>query len=75
MRRVNLRNPTEHQGQAGRTLETAEHRNVYCGVYTLCLDKAIKQGWNDWTCQRCPSFAATTKPSAASYAQARRYDE
>lgn len=67
------RNPT--QLLQGKNAEIAEHRNVHCGMYGLCLNKAVREGWNDWTCRRCESFVATAnKPSASAYATARRYD-
>ena len=28
-------------------------RNLYCSEYRNCLDKAIKQDWNFWSCGKC----------------------
>jgi len=29
-------------------------RNIYCPLYSECLDHAINQFWQCWSCSRCP---------------------
>ncbi len=50
------------------------HRNLFCGHYDLCLDEAVKKGWNSWTCARCQLFALQPNVAAGleSYATQRR---
>lgn len=38
------RNPVQRRG----------NRNVFCPLYTECLDDAIKGSWQDWDCDDCP---------------------
>lgn len=38
------RNPVRRRG----------NRNVFCPLYTECLDDAIKGSWQDWDCDDCP---------------------
>jgi hypothetical protein len=30
-------------------------RNVFCSNYNHCLDHAIAQSWNSWSCGKCKS--------------------
>lgn len=50
------------------------HRNLFCGNYDSCLDEAVKQSWNSWTCTRCSLFAIQPQieSSIESYATQRR---
>lgn len=41
-----------------------EHRNLYCPHYAECLDVAIHEAWESWTCSRCPLAMADEKPRA-----------
>jgi hypothetical protein len=48
-------------------------RNVYCLHYAGCLDHAVSEGWDNWTCSRCPLKGGTgQKPSAYDFAHDRR---
>jgi hypothetical protein len=38
------------------------HRNLTCLSYDSCLDKAVIEGWNSFSCVRCPHF---TPPAAS----------
>jgi hypothetical protein len=29
-------------------------RNIYCPLYSDCLDHAVNQFWEHWSCSRCP---------------------
>jgi hypothetical protein len=29
------------------------HRSIFCVHYDSCLDEAIQQSWNSWSCTRC----------------------
>jgi hypothetical protein len=33
--------------------EVAEHRNVACGVYGICLEVVVRRGWPSFTCRPC----------------------
>ncbi len=33
-----------------------EHRNLYCPQYARCLDAALRQDWDSWTCANCRLF-------------------
>lgn len=46
----------------------AVQRLVFCASYHQCLDVAVRGGWEDWTCSRCPLTSQATAPSAASLA-------
>ncbi len=34
-------------------LRTQGDRNVFCPFYNECLDYAVKQSWEDWSCHEC----------------------
>jgi hypothetical protein len=50
------------------------HRNLFCNFYDSCLDEAVKQGWNSWTCTRCSLHAVEPEVEGGieSYATQRR---
>jgi hypothetical protein len=50
------------------------HRNLFCNFYDSCLDEAVKQGWNSWTCTRCALHAMEPEVEGGieSYATQRR---
>jgi hypothetical protein len=51
----------------------ADQRNFYCHEYSRCLDHAVAQGWDSWTCRGCPLLALeTAKPRAQDFANDRR---
>ncbi len=29
-------------------------RNIYCPFYSDCLDNAVNQFWQHWSCSKCP---------------------
>jgi hypothetical protein len=29
-------------------------RNIYCPLYSDCLDHAVNQFWQYWSCSKCP---------------------
>lgn len=33
--------------------EVAEHRNLACGLYGLCLQVAVRRRWPSFTCRPC----------------------
>ena len=43
----------------------AVERLVFCPLYQDCLDVAVRGGWEDFTCRRCPLARQQTAPSAA----------
>jgi hypothetical protein len=34
-----------------------QHRSLMCDLYDDCLDRALRQGWQSWTCSKCELFA------------------
>ncbi len=47
-------------------------RNIFCLLYQGCLDVAVKNDWDDWTCARCPLRALeATRPDVKDYAHQR----
>lgn len=49
-------NPEAGPSKAG----VEEHRNLNCHHYDPCLDEAVRQGWQSFTCARCPLYALTS---------------
>jgi len=39
-------------------------RLVFCPLYQQCLDVAVRNGWEDFTCRRCPLARQQAAPSA-----------
>jgi hypothetical protein len=35
---------------------TSKHRRLFCGWYDHCEEQAEEDGWESWTCARCPLF-------------------
>lgn len=50
------------------------HRNLYCLHYDACLDLAVKEDWDSWTCEKCPLFPLHEQPRdfANTFANERR---
>ncbi len=63
--------PTELKVPIGPDRRIEEHRNLFCAQYDGCLDEAVKQGWNGWTCAQCNLFAVAPAPRLADYAERR----
>lgn len=66
--------PTELAAPINPDRGVEGQRNLFCTFYDGCLDEAVKQGWNSWSCVRCPHHAAAPAPEGEidSYAQQRR---
>lgn len=60
--------PTPVRGAGKSPSAGAVERLVFCPLYQDCLDVAVKRGWEDFTCSRCPLARQQTAPSAASLA-------
>lgn len=45
-----------------------EHRNVHCRHYSACIDVAVREDWDSFTCANCPLFQQDKAPGADSYA-------
>jgi len=45
--------PTELTAPINPDRGVEGHRNLFCNFYDACLDEAVKQGWNSWSCTRC----------------------
>src|SRR5205823_4963980 len=52
----------------GSTASGAVTRHVFCPHYPQCLDVAVREDWEDWTCSRCPLARAQPATSAAALA-------
>lgn len=60
-------NPTAMKAPARITatgeVDADTYRNTGCGSYGACLDTALRKGWENFTCAKCPYF--TTARAAA----------
>jgi len=45
-----------------------DYRNVHCRSYALCIDAAVKEDWEGFSCQKCPMFHNDAAPRAEQYA-------
>jgi hypothetical protein len=45
-----------------------DYRNVHCRSYALCIDAAVKEDWEGFSCQKCPLFHNDAAPRAEQYA-------
>ncbi|WP_375743050.1 hypothetical protein NR800_31565 [Corallococcus interemptor] len=50
------------------TFSIEEHRNVHCRFYGGCIDVAVRQDWESFTCAKCPLFHEDKAPGASSFA-------
>lgn len=50
------------------------HRNLNCHHYDNCLDEAVYNGWQSFTCAKCPLYALQAEPEIKldAYANQRR---
>lgn len=51
--------------------DTSPLRKIFCIHYAACLDVAAREGWDDFTCHRCPLAKDAAEPTAASMAEDR----
>ncbi|MDQ3263415.1 MAG: hypothetical protein M3Y59_07115 [Myxococcota bacterium] len=63
-------NPEAGPARAG----VESHRNLNCRQYDGCLDEAVRNGWQSFTCSKCPLYALTATPQLGidTYANQRR---
>ena len=45
-----------------------DYRNVNCRYYSQCVDVAVREDWEGFTCRKCALFRRDAAPGAASYA-------
>lgn len=65
-------NPTRLDIQVSER-QVDRHRNLYCHQYERCLDHAISQGWESWSCMQCPLMHSEAHgPTAHQFAFAGR---
>jgi hypothetical protein len=57
---VELPSPINPEGARKQSVESL--RNLFCQYYDNCLDEAVKQGWNSFTCVRCGLYQVGPKP-------------
>ncbi|CAM4526600.1 hypothetical protein HRD49_38445 [Corallococcus exiguus] len=50
------------------TFSIEDHRNVHCRFYGGCIDVAVRQDWESFTCAKCPMFQQDKAPGASSFA-------
>jgi hypothetical protein len=66
---VSKPNPTELFAHMRFLSSVTKHRNLYCAHYDRCLDQAVKQGWEGWSCLNCPLFRVEgQKPDVRDFA-------
>ena len=46
--------------------DVAEHRNLACGLYGLCLQVVVRRSWPSFTCQPCSLWRQYGGPEASS---------
>ena len=47
-------NPVQHEEPLRGEADIAQHRRLYCGHYSRCLDVSVREGWSGFTCLHCP---------------------
>jgi hypothetical protein len=57
---MELPSPINPEGNKKQAVESL--RNLFCQYYDNCLDEAVKQGWNSFTCVRCGLYQVGLKP-------------
>jgi hypothetical protein len=57
-----------HPPLRAETFSIEEHRNVHCRFYGGCIDVAVREDWESFTCAKCPMFQQDKAPGASSYA-------
>lgn len=65
--------PTKVPSAIAETL-TKPERDVFCSHYNDCLNCAVKEDWENWTCSRCQLFRIVAAPSAERFANDRTRD-
>ncbi len=45
-----------------------DYRNVHCRHYSACVDVAVHEDWDSFTCAKCPLFRQDRAPGADAYA-------
>lgn len=61
--------PTKfHPPLRAETFSIEDHRNVHCRFYGGCIDVAVRQDWESFTCAKCPLFQQDKAPGASAYA-------
>ena len=60
-----------------RRASVEEHRNLNCHHYDKCLDEAVYNGWQSFTCAKCPLYSVQGAPQQGieAYANQRRGGE
>ncbi len=53
--------------------DIAQHRRLYCGHYTECLDESVHKRWLCFSCTQCPMRdLAVAGPTSELFAHQRR---
>ena len=45
-------NPVQHEEPLRGEADIAQHRRLYCGHYSRCLDVSVREGWSGFTSER-----------------------
>ncbi len=66
-------NPVQLESPLRGEADIAQHRRLYCGHYSRCLDVSVREGWSGFTCLHCPlRDFASGGPRSESFARQRR---
>jgi hypothetical protein len=53
--------------------DIAQHRRLYCGHYSNCLNLSVREGWSGFSCMHCPlRDHAIERPGSEGFAHQRR---
>ena len=61
-------NPTELRLPVWADHRIEDFRNVNCRTYSRCIDAAVLEDWERFSCQKCAFFHRNAAPRAESHA-------
>ena len=62
-------NPTELRAPIwAEQYHVEDYRNVNCRSYSRCIDAAVREDWEGFTCQKCAFFHRDAAPRAETHA-------
>ena len=67
--------PVPLEGPLRSERQILQHRKLGCPLYSGCLNESVRNGWESFSCQRCPiATSVSTEPEVPGYATQRRGD-
>jgi hypothetical protein len=60
--------PVELKLLKSAQLDFNDHRNVFCRQYANCLNTALRQQWEDFSCRSCELSSHNATPTTLAYA-------